>query len=396
MIQLTRALYVLLFATFTNYIGFVVPMFLSLYLHKDGQSLAVIGYTLTAYGFGGFLGGFAGGIISDKTSPYSVIVGSLLVSTSALIAIYVTSGIASLIILLLVFGFSDHSFRPALTMLLVNNTIEEKRTFVFGLRSAVMNISIGISAAVGALVLEYSMKDIFLFDAMFNVITLFLILAFASKMNRSNVHSHPENAYEDEEKEPNRNSKAFLALSGLLVINAIVFSQSKTTFVLYIREALTFNAKTISYLFILNTIIIIFVEVPLISMTSKLNQIKTMLFGSVALGLGFSFVAIYDSPYIPFLSVVTWTVGEMLFFPIILNEFIKTSTKHRGKVVGWHQTLFATGTFLGSPVGIFLYQFNGGNLVWVMCAIVGTLSLIAFTFSGILGFSDRKVKIAES
>ncbi|CAG9000538.1 MAG: hypothetical protein CENE_02537 [Candidatus Celerinatantimonas neptuna] len=395
MIQLSKAIYALLFATFTNYIGFVVPMFLSLYLHKDGQSLAVIGYTLTAYGLGGFIGGFTGGLLSDKISPYLIITSSLLVSIVVLLGIYISNGIISLLVLLLIFGFSDHSFRPAFTIMLVNNSSSDKRTFILGIRSTVMNISIGLSAAIGGLIFGYNMKFIFLFDALFNIITLIFLILVREEICR-NIHPQKQisnNKYSSQDKNKIfENAKPILILSGLLLANVIVFSQFKTTFVLYLKESFLFSAKTISYLFILNTLIVVLFEVPIISLTSKLNQIKVMLIGSAALCIGYSLVALYKSQITPFLSVLIWTCGEMIFFPIILNEFIKNSTTNRGKIVGWHQTLFATGSFLGAPVGIFLYKFNNGNLLWLCCGILGAASFLAIPFFGSLVSNPSKVK----
>ncbi|EAR11029.1 MFS transporter [Reinekea blandensis] len=375
MIKMNRTLSVLMFATFTNYIGFVVPMFLSLFLHEEGHSLGVIGYILTAYGFGGFIGGYLGGYLSDKTSPFQVIIVSLTISISALVGIFFSESLYLLSFLLLTFGFSDHAFRPAFTMLLVNNTSEEKRTYVFGIRNAVMNISIGISAAAGAAVFDLNVKYIFLFDAFLNVITLILLLSFSPKLvttTRQILSSEIESSIGWK----NLNS-TFIFLSLVMVLNVIVFSQFKTTFAIYLKEVFNFSSKDISFIFLLNTLLVIFIEVPLIAFTARFNQVRLMLLGSCALCFGFAAISLSSNYTFPFLSVIVWTVGEMLFFPIILNEFVKASTNHRGKVVGWHQTLFATGNFLGAPIGFYFYQYLDGDAVWLLCAAIGFVSLFA-------------------
>jgi len=382
MFNLPRQLYVLMFATFTNYIGFVVPMFLSLYLHQDGQPLSVIGYVLTTYGIGGFIGGFVGGYLSDKHSPYSIIMGSLLISISALLLIYTSNNMTLWLILLLCFGFADHAFRPAFTMLLVNNTQPEKRTFVFSLRNAVMNTSIGLAAVIGASIFEYDMKAIFLFDAIVNIVTLVLLLLFCKKLNeKSTLPIKMEAGTEKPLSKPFPKSMLFLLLSAFMILNVIVFSQFKITFPIYLEETFDFNAQTISSVYLLNTIMVILIEVPLIAMIAKYHQRKIMLVGSSAMCFGFALIVSSSHFYIPFIAVAIWTLGEMLFFPIILNEFIKTSTAHRGKVIGWHQTLFATGSLLGAPLGIYLYQFNNGEWLWIFCGLIGVFSLLALLYT---------------
>jgi len=383
MLNLPRQLYVLMFATFTNYIGFVVPMFLSLYLHQDGQPLSVIGYVLTTYGIGGFIGGFVGGYLSDKHPPYRIIIASLLISISALLLIYTSDNMTLWLILLLFFGFADHAFRPAFTLLLVNNTQPEKRTFVFSLRNAVMNISIGLAAVIGASIFEYDMKAIFVFDALVNIVTLVLLLLFYQKLNEKITLSLNTEAKAETEKplaSPFPKTTLFLLLSVFMVVNVIVFSQFKTTFPIYLEETFNFNAQTISSLYLLNTIMVILIEVPLIALLTKYHQHKIMLLGSAAMCFGFAFMVTSSDVYIPFIAVAIWTLGEMLFFPIVLNEFIKTSTAHRGKVIGWHQTLFATGSLLGAPLGIFLYQFNHGEWLWILCGLMGVVSVFALFY----------------
>jgi len=396
-----------MFATFTNYIGFVVPMFLSLYLHQDGQPLSVIGYVLTTYGIGGFIGGFVGGYLSDKHPPYRVIIASLLTSISTLLLIYTSNNMTLWLILLLCFGFADHAFRPAFTLLLVHNTQPEKRTFVFSLRNAVMNISIGLAAVIGASIFEYDMKAIFVFDALVNIVTLVLLLLFYQKLTEKSTL--PLNTEAKTEAKAKAKAKAkidvetekplaspfpkttlFLLLSAFMVINVIVFSQFKTTFPIYLEETFNFNAQTISSLYLLNTIMVILIEVPLIALLAKYHQHKIMLLGSAAMCFGFAFMVTSSDVYIPFIAVAIWTLGEMLFFPIILNEFIKTSTAHRGKVIGWHQTLFATGSLLGAPLGIFLYQFNHGEWLWILCGVMGVVSVFSLFYVSSFMQSLRK------
>ena len=107
-------------------------------------------------------------------------------------------------------------------MLLVNNTQPEKRTFVFSLRNAVMNTSIGLAAVIGASIFEYDMKAIFLFDATVNSVTLVLLLLFCKKLNeKSTLPIKMEAETEKPLSKPFPKTTLFLLLSAFMILTDV-------------------------------------------------------------------------------------------------------------------------------------------------------------------------------
>lgn len=380
-IQLSKSIAVLMFASFINYIGYMVPMFLSIYLHNIGFSISHISLVLTIYGLSGFFGGFLGGFISDKLHPFWVVCICSLISSFALICLFFNNNLLTMTFLIFIFGIADFSFRPAFSLLLISNVKENNRAILFGINNVIMNISIGLSAIVGAFLLKYHITFIFLFDGIFNIITLLLLLIFASSIRTEIIHPEEICMQTGSIEKKNTYFLKMVILLGILLLNVIVFSQLKTTYPLYLQEVFHFNSNSVSYVYLLNTMIVIALEVPLISLCNKFNQNRVICIGSLFLCSGFALCLLTENKFIPFFAVTIWTLGEILFFPTIFTNILNIPIPKKGKIVGFHQTIFSIGNFIGIPLGFYLYEFNHGTLLWNICGFFGILSVILILIS---------------
>jgi predicted MFS family arabinose efflux permease len=377
--EISKSIAVLMVASFINYIGYMVPMFLSIYLHSMGLSMAHISLILTVYGLSGLIGGFWGGFISDKLHPFRVVCVCSLMSSLALILLFFNDNLKTMTVLIFVFGIADFSFRPAFSLLLISNAKQTNSTLLFGINNVIMNVSIGLSAIAGAYLLHDHIQLIFLFDGVFNLITLLLLLIFSSSIRTEITYPIEKDMRSGCVKEKNGYLLQMMTLLGVLFLNVMVFSQLKTTYPIYLQDVFHFNSYDISSVYLLNTIIVIVLEVPLLRLGNQFNQNGVIGLGSLLLCSGFVLCLLTENKFIPFLGVMIWTLGEILFFPTIFTNLLTSPMAKKGKLVGLHQSIFSIGNFVGIPLGFYLYKFNHGTLLWNVCGVVG-IATVALLF----------------
>src|SRR5215212_5614229 len=75
---LSRSMWWLALVMFINRSGTMVIPFLTVYLTSKGYSLAQAGYVMGAFGIGSIVGGYLGGILTDRFGHFYVQVFSLL------------------------------------------------------------------------------------------------------------------------------------------------------------------------------------------------------------------------------------------------------------------------------------------------------------------------------
>ena len=358
----------------------MVPMFLSIYLNSEGYRVSDIGFILTIYSLSGLGGGLLGGYISDKINPYVVACTCIILSAITLILLFFIKNFIVLCLLIFFFGLADFSFRPAFSLLLSSKSTKSNRVLVFGLRNTVMNISIGIAAIIGAQLLSLNVKYIFLFDGLMNIA---VIIVLGVHYNCFSEQTKERLVKEDKENE-NSNQHHRNALLGylcILMVNVIVFSQLRTTYPLQLTTHIALNANQISYLFFLNTLIVIFLEVPLIAFCKNLNSKLVITIGSFLLCCSFGGFAIFSSAFFTFSSIVLFTLGEILFFPTHLNLILDLPIQKQGKIMGLYQTVFSVGTFIGTPIGFYLYSFKNGQFLWFFCILMSFFTFLLMIIS---------------
>src|SRR5262249_32944119 len=113
----------------------------------------------------------------------------------------------------------------------------------------------------------------------------------------------------------------FLAGLGLTFAMAIVFFQLSSTFPLYLLRVDGYSTATVGIVLGINTISIVLFEMALVHRVDGLDRLRVIGAGSLLLGLGFGLTPLGSSLAWVALTVLVWTVGEMLSLPL-LGSFV--------------------------------------------------------------------------
>jgi MFS family permease len=158
----------------------------------------------------------------------------------------------------------------------------------------------------------------------------------------------------------------------------MVIFQHLGAYPLYLVKDLHFQTSTFGVLSAVNTVMIIFIEVPLNTAMSSWSEKKSMALGAFLIGTGFGMTALVRDALPLIMTIAIWTFGEMILFPTSSTFAAEISPPNRrGEYMGYFQMTFSLALTLGPWLGTLVYSNFGGKEVWIAAFIVSILSSVA-------------------
>jgi MFS family permease len=78
---------------------------------------------------------------------------------------------------------------------------------------------------------------------------------------------------------------------------------------------------------------------------------------------------------------VTWTIGEMLTFPVSMTLAIKYIGDHKkGLYMSVYHTAISISGLLFPLLGTYIYQYLSGNTLWFMCFVLSLALMFGYMF----------------
>lgn len=398
--EIPHNIWILAFATLINRSGTMVLPFLALYMAKDfGVSAGSAGLVLAFYGFGALFTAPIVGKLSDKLGALRVMKLSL-IATGLMLFVYPFITDYYLILgYTVVWAVISEAFRPANLSLISTESEPAKRKTSFALNRLAINLGMSIGPVVGGILTTIDFKLLFYVDGITSVAAgLFLMIAkFDAHINTSttgNLVSESINDVSLSEKNEIRNQassiqhpasilkdKFFLFfLLSLIPVN-IVFFQHIGGLPLYIVRDLGYSGAIFGFLSAINTLIIIFVEVPLNNAMAHWDDRKALALGAILCGIGFGLMALWENIYFIAFTIVIWTFGEMIFFPASTSFTSSISPENRrGEYMGYFQMTFSIALMLGPWLGTEILDLFGANTLWIFTFIFSLISCCMFYF----------------
>ena len=373
---LNRSVWLLSLATLVNRSGTMVLPFLVLYLVKmRGFETTAAGAAIGLYGAGGVLGSYLGGWLCDRVAPRWVIAGSLALTGVGFIVLGRLTTHPAIFITMVLLGLVGEGFRPATSTALAAAAPPELRTRAFALNRLAINLGMSLGPSVGGFLAMRSYDWLFLVDGVTCLLSAaFLLVAFR---DGGSTAAKPEVTAEPG-RSPWRDGP-FLVMMGLFFLLALVTFQMTSTFALTLRDLYGFQEGRIGLVMAVNTVIIVVFEMILVHRVGAMDPLRLVGLGGFLFGLGFALLPFGSTFWYAVLSVVVWTVGEMLSFPLSAGVVAnRAGDANRGIYMGLF-TLSFEGAWIFSPIlGTWIYQTWGPKTLWLGCGAVGLVLLVGF------------------
>jgi predicted MFS family arabinose efflux permease len=373
--------------TLVNRAGMMAVPFLVLYLTRHlGISASVAGLAISAYGVGGLVTAPIAGRLADRIGPFAVLRASLALTGIVLLIIPLAKNLAVILLLTFLWAVVADAARPATMSALTGSTPPDRRKAAIAVNRLAVNLGMSIGPAIGGFLAVVSFPLLFVVDGLTSlaaagVLTVLLarnrhILAVPPPVPST---APPARRFALSAVWGDRALMMFLATA--LLVN-VVFSQHQGAMALYLVRDLHYRESFYGGLFVLNTLIIVAIEVPLnIAMAHWRTRVAvgaaTML---IAVGFGALGVATTTIPIA--ITVVIWTFGEMIFFPTSFAYVAELAPVGKtGEYMGMFSSAMSLALIVGPWLGAFLLDRVGAPATWGTMFVLGTAAAALFVFS---------------
>lgn len=375
---LSRTVWLLSVASLVNRSGTMVMPFLTLYLiSKRGFTTTQAGEVLALYGVAAMVASYTGGWLCDRFPPVQVMKVSLaLTGVSFLILGHLHSRLA-IAAMIFVLGLVGEAFRPANLAALAAATGPADRARGFALLRLAVNMGMTLGPTVGGFLALHDYGWLFVADGVTCLLATGLLWLVPSGLERAG-------APRDRQARPGSSpwqDGPFLAMMALMFLLATVVFQIVSTFPLTLRDLYGFSEARIGLTLAINTLIIVAFEMVLVHRLSGRDSLEMVGVGGFFVCAGLALLPLGSTFPFAALSVVVWTMGEMLAFPIA-NAVVADRAKEEslGRYMGVFNLTFATSYVAAPLIGTAVYQSWGPKALWYGCGAVGAVIWAGFHF----------------
>lgn len=382
---LPHDMWALFFTSLINRSGTMVIPFLALYLTKKiGVSPAEAGMALLVYGAAAFIAAPLTGKLSDKLGALKVMKFALFGSGIIFFLYSFITDYYWILAASFVLAAVNEAFRPANLSLITEIVAPPQRRMAFALNRLAINAGMSIGPVIGGFLTLIDYHYLFYANAVASVIAG----VYFTSINWSSLAGAQKEQTEEKNISKIRfailSDKTFLFFLFAVVPANLVFFQHLGALPLYIVDDLGYTTAAFGLFSAINTVLIIIVEVPLNNWMNDTPYRKSLIIGALLAGIGFGGFAISTTVIPLVISIIVFTFGEMIFFPITAAYTSEIApADRRGEYMGYYQMTFSFAFSAGPWLGTVVYQNYGSVILWSGALVFGliTASLMFFVKS---------------
>lgn len=374
------AAWVLFGGSFVNRFGSFVLVFLVIWLTEEGYSPAQAGAAVSAYGVGALGASLLGGYLADRIGRRNAIAVSMFSAAATMLALSQAQTLWLVLVLSAGAGLTSELYRPASAALLADLIPTERRVTGYALYRLAINLGFAAGPATAGLLAERSFFLIFLGEAITSAAFGFAALLFLPEGTRS----HRAEEEPGELLRAIRADRRFQLLLVASLLTAFVYFQQQGALPLHVVDE-GFSFATFGLLISLNGLVVVLLELPLAAITQRRRRRPVIALGNLLVGLGFALTAWASDVPLLALTVVIWTLGEIVGSPVAQAYVADLAPLHlRGRYQGAWDLTFALALVFGPLVGTVVYAVNP-TVLWLGCGVLGGLAALL-----VLGVTPRR------
>lgn len=387
--SLPGPVWTLCIGSFVNRFGSFVAVFLVLYLREKGYSIAEAGLVVSLYGAGNVVAAAVGGLVADRLGRRNAIAISMFSSAATLLALSQADDIVLIGTLTLLAGLTGEMYRPAASALLADLVPAGQRLPAFALNRLAINLGFAAGPATAGLLADRSFTYLFVGDALTSAV--FGVIALVALPE--GVRTRRGDERRGEAIRTIARDRAFLFFLLSSILGAFVYFQANATFPLHVKESGLSNFDY-GLLISLNGLAIVILELPFTSITQRFPTIPTLAVGSVLVGLGFALNAWAETLVALALTVMVWTIGEIVYAPVAATYVADLAPEHlRGRYQGAWGLTWGVAFMLGPGIGAAMFA-RDADAFWLFCGLLGVISALLLLVPA--GLNRRAVRHAAA
>lgn len=390
--SLPKTVWILFTVTLINRTGTMVIPFLVLYLTKEMSfSATQAGFILTFYGIGAIVTSPLSGKLCDHIGSSRVMQWSLLCSGSLLLLLPFTQNFFVIATGVFIWAVFSEAFRPASLSIIGEAVAPEQRKSAFALSRLAVNLGMSIGPVIGGLLTAISYTAIFFVDGFTSIIAGLILLVPALQMIDK---ASPDSLVKDTNGKTETTNiladfRLLFFLMAMIPVVLVLF-QTQAAMPLFLVRDLNINETVYGALMSINTVMIIFLEVPLTVAIAHWHSRRALSLGALLFAIGFGALAIANGVWSVGITIAIWTVGEMILFPGASAYMAEISPPgKRGAYNGLYLMTFSIAFAIAPWLGTELLERFGSRILWTATFAAGCLSA---TMMLLLKFGQQQVE----
>jgi MFS family permease len=370
--------------TLVNRAGAFVLPFLAIYLTRSlGYSTSFAGLVLGGVGLGAVVASLVAGVLADRWGRRPVLLWSQLATTATLTAMAFWTQAAAVLALAVLLGFTSNATRPAYSAMMADVVPPADRVRAFSLHYWGVNLGFATAAIVGGLLASTGYRTLFLADAVTTLVFAVLIYAKVPESHpglrggADAQHAAPSGRLVDVLRD-----KVFVVYMALTFAFALVFMQHMSTLpVQMVDDGL--DPSQYGLVISLNAVLIVLVTVPLTRWVERFAPAHVLACAAVFVGVGFGATAWASTMTTYALTVVVWTIGELIassIGPAVVADLSPDSM--RGRYQGCFTFTFSAAALVAPIGGGWVYDHLGQTTLWVSCGAISLAAALGHLLAG--------------
>jgi MFS family permease len=379
---LPRKIWIHFAATLVNRMGTMAIPFLVLYLTKDvGFTAGRAGLVLSLYGAGSLVVSPFLGRLADRVGHVRMMKASLLSSGLVMLAYPLARSPGAIAAVTIALAVTAEAFRPASLSVLTDIAPPDQRKAAFAVNRLAINLGMSIGPAVGGYLAEISFPAIFRVDGTTSLLAYAVLAVTGFKVAEHALTAGGEGAPGPDStprSRPAYKDVQLLAFLAACVPLAAVFFQHEGALPLDVVRDLGLPESFFGWMFTINTVLIVLFEVRLNFKTAHWPHRRSLFIGGLFIAVGFGAMAFCRTGPAIALTVVVWTIGEMILLPSMSNVVAELAPPdRRGEYMGLYSMSWGIAFAIGPWLGTFALERFGHVTLWAGTFVVAALASIA-------------------
>ncbi|MDX8367745.1 MFS transporter [Cytobacillus sp. IB215665] len=386
---------------FARMATFMTIPFLAIYLTSvKGVSPGFAGAIIGISSIVGLFGGFIGGFLSDLYGQEKVMKYSIFIWIFVFVGFALAESVVTFFILNALNGLCRSFFEPSSRALLSKVTKPKNKLLVFNLRYAAINIGAAVGPLIGLKIGSSSSTSAFFVTAVIYSLYFIVLLAMFSinQIDDSlNTKTNERVTMAKALKVLSADRVFFFAVIGL-IMGVCGYSQFSSTIPQYLSSSplITNGVEVFSYLIVFNAITVLIVQYPVTRIGKRYSALTSIMIGTLTTSIGLLGFAFFTSIPFLFLSILVFTVGEVMMFTMT-DLFIDQISPNEMKGLYFGAMGFtAIGSSFGPLIGGLMLEYFGYTNHFTLFSVLALISSLGFPVllyvKGLMKSTNRKVE----
>ncbi|WP_229401098.1 MDR family MFS transporter [Micromonospora okii] len=382
---LPRTFWYLWTGTLINRLGSFVLIFLAIYLTQErGFDELAAGLVLSLWGVGGAVGTTVGGTLADRWGRRPTLLTAHLGAAAMMLTLGFARDLWAVAVGSLLLGLFAEAARPAFGAMMIDVVPERDRLRAFSLNYWAINLGFASAALLAGLAAEASYLLLFVIDAITTLATAVIIFVKVRE-TRTPAAAAPLAAGAPRPRGALRTiltDRVYLGFVALNLLGALVFLQHTAMLPIAMGDD-GLSPSTYGSVIALNGVLIVAGQLFVPRLIRGRSRSHVLALAAVVMGVGFGLTAFADVAWFYALTVLVWTVGEMLNSPSNSTLIAELSPAElRGRYQGVFSLSWQVAGAAAPLLGGLVRQQAGNGALWLGCAAIGAVMAVAHLVSG--------------